>query len=79
MRRVQDMRGSVYCRDSLHKARRNPRLKLLTRSGDRLPPIPEGDIAAAIDAATRTAITGSRRFERMDDVLRQLPAAGSRC
>jgi len=49
---------------------------VLTRSVDRLPRIPEGDIAVAIDAAARTAITGSRRFERVDDVLRQWPAAG---
>ena len=49
---------------------------VLTRSSNRLPRIPEGDIAVAIDAATRAAITGSRRFERVDDVLRQWPAAG---
>ena len=49
---------------------------VLTRSGDRLPRIPEGDIAVAIDAAARAAITGSRRFERVDAVLRQWPAAG---
>ena len=30
----------------------------------------------AIDAAARAAITGSRRFERVDAVLRQWPAAG---
>jgi formate hydrogenlyase subunit 3/multisubunit Na+/H+ antiporter MnhD subunit len=49
---------------------------LLTRYRSRLPRIPEGDIAVAIDAAARAAITGSRRFERVDDVLRQWPAAG---
>ena len=49
---------------------------VLERSGDRLPRIPEGDIAVAIDAAARAAITGSRRFERVDDGLRQWPAAG---
>jgi multicomponent Na+:H+ antiporter subunit A len=49
---------------------------LLTRYSNRLPRIPEGDIAVAIDAATRAAVTGSRRFERVDDVLRQWPAAG---
>ena len=27
------MSGSVYCRDSLQKARRDPRLQLLARSG----------------------------------------------
>jgi hypothetical protein len=46
-------------------------LKLLARSGDRLPRFPEGDIAVAIDAATRAAITGNRPFERVDDVLRR--------
>jgi hypothetical protein len=49
---------------------------LLTRYSNRVPRIPEGDIAVAIDAAARAAITGSRRFERVDDVLRQWPAAG---
>ena len=66
----------MQCRDWLQKARRDPRLQLLTRSSDRLPRIPEGDIAVAIDAAARAAVTGSRRFEEVDDVLRRWPAAG---
>jgi multicomponent Na+:H+ antiporter subunit A len=49
---------------------------LLSRYSNRLPCIPEGDIAVAIDAGARAAITGSRRFERVDEVLRQWPAAG---
>ena len=38
--------------------------------------IPEGDVAAAIDAAARAAIAGSGRFERADGVLRRWPVAG---
>jgi len=58
------MSGSAYCRDSLQKARRDPRLQrppLATARAlrHRLQRIPEGDIAAAIDAAARAAITGS--------------------
>jgi hypothetical protein len=51
-------------------------LQLLTRYSNRLPRIPEGDIAVAIEATTRAAITASRRFERVDDLLRQWPTAG---
>ncbi|MBL8526505.1 MAG: hypothetical protein JNL68_02355 [Burkholderiales bacterium] len=49
---------------------------VLARAGDRLPRIPEGDIAVAIDAAAHAAVTGSGRVERLDGVLRQWPAAG---
>jgi multicomponent Na+:H+ antiporter subunit A len=49
---------------------------LFARAGDRLPRIPEGDIAVAIDAAARATITGSARFEQVDGVLRRWPAAG---
>ncbi len=49
---------------------------VLTRSADRLPRIPEGDIAVAIDAAARSAVTSSVWFERADRWLRQWPAAG---
>jgi hypothetical protein len=49
---------------------------VLARAGDRLPRIPEGDIAVGIDAAARSAVAWSGRFERVDGVLRQWPAAG---
>ena len=49
---------------------------VLARAGDRLPRIPEGDIAVAIDAAARSAVAWSGRLERVDGVLRQWPAAG---
>ncbi|MBL8541120.1 MAG: NADH/ubiquinone/plastoquinone (complex I) [Betaproteobacteria bacterium] len=49
---------------------------VLTRAGDRLPRIPEGDIAVAIDVAAHTAITASRRFEHVDGWLRRWPTAG---
>jgi len=49
---------------------------VLTRNADRLPRIPEGDIAVAIDAAARAAVIGSTRLEGLDVVLRRWPAAG---
>jgi formate hydrogenlyase subunit 3/multisubunit Na+/H+ antiporter MnhD subunit len=49
---------------------------VLTRSGDRLPRIPEGDIAIAIDGAVRAGISASGGLTRIDGWLRQWPAAG---
>jgi formate hydrogenlyase subunit 3/multisubunit Na+/H+ antiporter MnhD subunit len=42
----------------------------------RLPRIPEGDLAQAIDGAVRGARACGRAFERTDVVLRQWPVAG---
>jgi multicomponent Na+:H+ antiporter subunit A len=42
----------------------------------RLPRVPEGDIAVAIDAAVRAAAGWGERLERVDGVLRQWPVAG---
>ena len=46
------------------------------RWGNRLPRIPEGDIAVAIDALVRAAPGWGGRFERVDSVLREWPVAG---
>ena len=43
--------------------------------GGRLPRVPQGDIAVAIDAAVRVAPKWGGRLERADEVLRQWPAA----
>ena len=48
----------------------------LDRWGGRLPRIPQGDIAVAIDAAVRAAPGWGKRFARADWVLRQWPVAG---
>lgn len=48
----------------------------LARSGDRLPRVPEGDLAVAIDIGARRAVTASGRCEHVDGWLRQWPAAG---
>lgn len=47
----------------------------LDRWGGRLPRVPEGDIAVAIDAAVRAAPGWGGRLERVDGALRQWPAA----
>jgi multicomponent Na+:H+ antiporter subunit D len=49
----------------------------LTRWGrSRLPRIPQGDIAVAIDAAVRAAPGWGKSLERVDGRLRQWPVAG---
>jgi formate hydrogenlyase subunit 3/multisubunit Na+/H+ antiporter MnhD subunit len=42
---------------------------------DRLPRVPEGDIAAIIDGGSRAALGWGTRFDRFDAVIRQWPAA----
>jgi formate hydrogenlyase subunit 3/multisubunit Na+/H+ antiporter MnhD subunit len=42
---------------------------------DRLPQIPEGDIAEAIDHGSRAALGLGHRFDRVDAVIRDWPAA----
>jgi hypothetical protein len=42
----------------------------------RLPRVPEGDIAVAIDAAARAAVPLGERVVRADAILRQWPTAG---
>lgn len=48
---------------------------LLTRWRERLPAVPEGDIAVLIDRAARAARAWSRHVERADGALRRWPAA----
>ena len=43
---------------------------------DRLPCVPEGDVAVALDCATRVAANWSVAVERVDAALRRWPAAG---
>jgi multicomponent Na+:H+ antiporter subunit A len=47
----------------------------LDRWGGRLPRIPLGDVAVAIDAAVRAAPAWGRAFDRIDGALRAWPAA----
>jgi hypothetical protein len=49
----------------------------LWRWRDQLPDVPEGDIAAGIDSATRVTVTWGRLLEQTDSALRQWPAAGA--
>lgn len=47
----------------------------LWRWGDRLPHVPEGDIAVAIDGSARIAVVWGKALERVDAVLRRWPVA----
>jgi hypothetical protein len=47
----------------------------LWRWGDRLPRVPDGDIAVAIDGTTHIAIRWGEMLERADAVLRRWPVA----
>jgi len=47
----------------------------LRGSVERLPRIPEGDIAQVIEPGSRAALRGSRGFDRLDEVIRDWPAA----
>ena len=42
---------------------------------ERLPKIPQGDIAEAIDHASRAALAGGPLYDRFDGVIRAWPAA----
>ena len=48
----------------------------LARWGKRLPCVPEGDVAVALDCATDVAAGWSVAVERADAALRRWPAAG---
>jgi multicomponent Na+:H+ antiporter subunit A len=48
----------------------------LWRRGRRLPRIPEGDVVVAIDGGVQVAVAWGKALERMDNALRQWPAAG---
>jgi hypothetical protein len=41
----------------------------------RLPQVPQGDIAEAIDHATRAALAGGSGYDRFDAIIRAWPAA----
>jgi formate hydrogenlyase subunit 3/multisubunit Na+/H+ antiporter MnhD subunit len=49
----------------------------LWRWHDRLPRVPEGDIAAGLEGAARMTISCGEMFERADRVLRQWPVASA--
>ena len=49
----------------------------LWRWNDQLPHVPEGDIAAGIDSATRVTVSWGRLLEQADSVLRRWPTAGA--
>jgi hypothetical protein len=49
----------------------------LWRRNDQLPHVPEGDIAAGIDSATRVIVSWGRLLEQADSILRQWPTAGA--
>jgi hypothetical protein len=49
----------------------------LWRWHDRLPRVPEGDIAAGLDGAARVTISWGGMLERADQALRRWPVAGA--
>jgi len=49
----------------------------LWRWDDRLPRVPEGDMAAGLDGAARVAVSWGERLERADQALRRWPVAGA--
>jgi hypothetical protein len=49
----------------------------LWRWDDRLPHVPEGDMAAGLDGAARVAVSWGERLDQADRALRRWPVAGA--